>query len=161
MSNNEVIVCPECKNAVFSSTSTCPNCGYPISKITDNTGINGSFKSKKLGTSTIIGIILICVAFVPMILGVNKITSKKYKSYKEMYQVCMDEYNSNWQTAQSYKSGYLKEGYKSIASRYFELAKECKENVSKLNKTATVYFGCSGVIILIGVLLIIRRKKWH
>lgn len=33
-----LIVCPECKKQVSDKADSCPNCGYPISAVKDNTG---------------------------------------------------------------------------------------------------------------------------
>jgi len=138
-----LINCPECGKQVSDVAIACPHCGYSINQenitIEDNQlnntpietkvpVINNSNRNKLLAIMNThkkaSGIVMLCIAFVLIIIIISKLTNDDYKSavdnlsyYKSQYNECMSK---------SY--GFLGSSYKSIADKW-------KDMIGDLNKT--------------------------
>ncbi len=138
-----MIECPECGKEIEENLLSCSNCGFPI-KIKDKEE-QPIYKNKKY-----IGIVMCIVGCILFIVAITRINNDIYKFYLEHYETCMEGYDENNATANLYSSGFFKSSYKSIASRYKEMAEDDYKEIWKYRIEAIVACGAGSILLVIG-----------
>ena len=135
--------CPECGKEVEEEVLACPECGFPIKK--QDKAEKSIYKNKKY-----IGIVMCVIGFILFIVAITRINNDDYKFYLEHYETCMQGYDENTETANSYTSGFFKSSYKNIASSYKEMAEDDYKEIWKYRIEAIVACGAGLILLVIG-----------
>ena len=148
-----LIKCPECRKEVDDAVKICPECGYQLNEVDGlNTSITVNKKNRHLAVGAcIIGCMLLIFAF-------RTITSSKYYFYIENYGTYVAEYEENLESANSYNWGFLKRGYRNIASRYENMANEAKKAIW-IYRIKAIVAGGVGIVLIIGGYKKLKKKR--
>lgn len=138
-----LINCPECGKEIEEEVMECPNCGFPIKK--QDKAEQSIDKNK-----TYIGIAMCIIGCILFIVAIMRINNDDYKFYLEHYETCMQGYDENTATANSYTSGFFKSSYKYIASEYKEMAADDYKEIWKYRMEAIVACGAGLILLVIG-----------
>lgn len=136
-----LINCPECGKEVEEGVLTCPNCGFPIK----NKAEQPIYKNKRY-----IGIVMCIIGCILFIVAILRINNDDYKFNLEHYETCMQGYDKNIATANSYASGFFKRSYKDIALGYKNMAKRACKIIWKYRMEAIVACGAGLILLIIG-----------
>ncbi|MBD5511792.1 MAG: zinc-ribbon domain-containing protein [Lachnospiraceae bacterium] len=147
-----LINCPECRKEIEEEVLFCPNCGFPIKK--QNETEQPVYKNKRY-----IGIAMCIIGCVLFIVAFARINNDDYKFYLEHYETCMQGYDRNTETANSYTSGYFKSSYENIASTYKEMAEDDYKEIWKYRIEAIVACGAGLILLVIGCKNITNKGK--
>lgn len=151
-----LIKCPECGTEIEDEILSCPECGYPISKEAP-TDPKQAKTSRRL-LRKIIALAMCLVSIFCLYTGFTTITGEKYRFYQEHYAQCMQGYGENAAMSDSYAYGFFKSSYQDIANSYLDLADDDMEKIWEYRITA-IAFGASGVLLLVGAVLIFPKRR--
>lgn len=139
--------CPECNGLVSSDMKTCPHCGFQLQQslpIQQN-------QSPKL---KLIGILMCVVAIICFFIGINCITSDRYKFYKYHLEECIDGYNDCKRDAEFAYDLYYRQTYERLADSYKDMMKEDRAKIWGRRIGAIVLCGGGVGLLMYGVILI-------
>ncbi|MGI5969522.1 MAG: zinc ribbon domain-containing protein [Lachnospiraceae bacterium] len=143
--------CPECGKGVEEDVLSCPNCGFPIKK--QNKVEQPIYKNKKY-----IGIVMLIIGCILFVVVITRINNDDYKFYLENYETCMQGYDKNMATANSYTSGFFKSSYRDIASGYKKMAEDDYKEIWKYRIESIVACGV-GLILLVKGYKNVKNKE--
>ena len=180
------MICPECKNELESGVSVCPTCGFDVNankweceechtfvdnnvdvcptcggpkKITVQDELKADTVQPDINKRKIVGIAMILAACIVCAIGFTRITSSKYKFYKQHYAECEEGYIESKALADSYYPGFFRSSYEEIASAYKEMMDEDMKKIKSFKIEAGTCWGAGAGLFVAGLLVIgIKRK---
>ena len=171
-----VKTCPECGAIVDEDCEACSECGFPMRKESESEGITIANKGNlniPEKNRLIINGALILVGIIMLVVSFKTRFSEEYRYNESIiseYEQDIIEYRGlkqeNLDAANSYRAGFFKDSYKTIANAYQELIDNAEEDIVEYQGKqriivikSIVFFTIALVLIGIGFSLMKTRKE--